>query len=167
MKLLEDHVNNTHGQALEEENKKCLYCDAAVEMVHELQEHSKIPRYFSCEICLAGFLSDVILIKHKIHDHPEGPSQPPQTTLKGPIPSTSGVTDLQAEQALIIHVPDPDPFEEKLDTRIGLVNPDRNHQVKCEEYDRLLKSKKLRKLHVMCYHPMAAYQCPFDPNIIF
>ena len=89
------------------------------------------------------------------------------TTPKDPVPSTSGVTDLQGEQALIIRVPDPDPFKEKLDTRIGLVNPDRNHQVKCEECDRFLKSRKLRKLHVMCYHPMAAYQCPFDPNIIF
>ena len=167
MKLLEDHVNNAHGQALAEENKKCLYCDAAFETVHELQEHSKIHRYFSCEICFAGFVSDVILIEHKIHDHPEGPSQPSQTTPEEPIPSTSGVTVPQAEQALIIRVPDPDPFEEKLDTRIGLVNPDRNHQVKCEECDRFLKSKKLRKLHVMCYHPMAAYQCPFDPNIIF
>ena len=154
MKLLEDHVNNAHGQALAEENKKCSYCDVEFETVHELQEHSKIHRYFSCEICFAGFVSDVILIEHKIHDHPEGPS-------------TSGVTDPQAEQALIIHVPDPDPFEEKLDTRLGLVNPDRNHQVKCEECDRFLRSKKLRKLHAMCYHPMAAYQCPFDPNIIF
>ena len=77
------------------------------------------------------------------------------------------MTGPQAEQALIIRVPDPDPFEEKLDTRIGLVKPDRNHQVKCEECDRFLKSKKIRKLHVMCYHPMAEYQCPFDPNIIF
>ena len=167
MKLLEDHVNNPHGQALAEENKKCSYCNAAFETVHEVQEHSKIHRYFSCEICFAGFVSDVILIEHKIHDHPKGPSQPPQTTPEGPVPSSSGVTDLQAEQALIICVPDPDPFEEKLDTRIGLVNPDRNHQVKCEECDRFLKSKKLRKLHVMCYHPMAAYQCSFDPNIIF
>ena len=39
--------------------------------------------------------------------------------------------------------------------------------MKCEECDRFLRSKKLRKLHVMCYHLMAAYQCPFDPNIIF
>ena len=167
MKLLEDHVNNAHSQALAEENKKCSYCDAAFETVLELQEHGKIHRYFSCEICFAGFVSDVILIKHKMHDHPEGPSQPPQTTPKGPEPSTSGVTDPQAEQAPIIHVPDPDSFEEKLDTRIGLVNQDRNYQVKCEECNRFLKSKKLRKLHVMCYHPMAAYQCPFDPNIIF
>ena len=77
------------------------------------------------------------------------------------------MTGPQAEQAPIIHVPDPDPFEEKLDTRIGLVNPDRNHQVKCEECDRFLKSKKIRKLHVMCYHPIAVYQCPFDPKLIF
>ena len=116
---------------------------------------------------LQVFVSDVILIEHKICDHPKGPSHPPQTTPKGPVPSTSGVTGPQAEQAPIICVPDPDPFEEKLDTRIGLVNPDRNHQVKCGECDRFLKSKKIRKLHVMCYHPMAAYQCPFDPNIIF
>ena len=39
MKLLEDHVNNAHGQALAEENKKCSYCNAAFETVHELQEH--------------------------------------------------------------------------------------------------------------------------------
>ena len=74
MKLLEDHVNNAHGQALAEENKKCSYCDAAFEMVHELLEHSKIHRYFSCEICFAGFVSDVILIEHKFmttpRDHP-------------------------------------------------------------------------------------------------
>ena len=156
MKLLEDHVNNTHSQALAEEIKRYSYCDAAFETIHELQEHSKIHRCFSCEICFAGFVSDVILVEHKIHDHPEGP-----------VPSTSGVTDPQTEQAPIIHVPGLDPFKEKLDTRIGLVNPDRNHQVKCEECDRFLKSRKLRKLHVMCYHPMAAYQCPFDPNRIF
>ena len=167
MKLLEDHVNNAHGQALAEENNKCSYCDAAFEMVHGLQEHSKIHRYFSCEICFADLVSDVILIEHKIHDHPKGPSQPSQATPEEPVPSTSGVTGRQAEQAPIICVPDPDPFEEKLDTRIGLVNPDRNHQVKCEECDRFLKSRKIRKLHVMCYHPMAAYQCPFDPNLIF
>ena len=167
MKLLKDHVNNAYCQALAEKNKKCSYCNAAFEMVHELQEHSKIHRYFSCEICFAGFVSDVILIKHKIHDHLEGPCQTPQTTPEEPLPSTSGVTGPQAEQAPIIRVPDPDPFEEKLDTRIGLVNPDRNHQVKCEECDRFFKSKKIRKLHVMCYHLMAVYQCPFDPNIIF
>ena len=167
MKLLEDHVNNVHGQALAEENKKCSYCNAAFDTVHELQEHNKIHRYFSCEICFAGFVSDMILIEHKMHDHPERPSQTSQTTPKEPVPSTSGVTGPQAEQALIICVSDPDPFEEKLDTRIGLVNPARNHQVKCEECNRYLKSKKLRKLHVMCYHPMAAYQCPFDPNLIF
>ena len=56
------------------------------------------------------------------------------------------MTGPQAKQAPIIHVPDPDPFKEKLETRIGLVNPDRNHQVKCEECDRFLKSKKIRKL---------------------
>ena len=167
MKLLEDHVNNTQGQALAEKDKKCSYCDAAFEMVHELQEHSKTHRCFFCEICFACFVSDVILIEHKIHDYPEGPFQPSQTIPKGPVPSTSGVTGPQAEQAPIICVPDPDPFEEKLDTRIGLVNPDRNHQVKCEECDRFLKSKKIRKLHIMCYHPIAVYQCVFDPNIIF
>ena len=77
---------------------------------------------------------------------PEGPSQPPQTTPEGPVPSTSGVTDRQAEQAPIIHVPDPDPFEEKLDTRIGLVNPDRNHQVKCEECDRFSQVKEIKEI---------------------
>ena len=111
-------------------------------------------------------MSDVILVEHKIHDHPEGPPQTPQATPKEPMPSTSGVTP-QAEQAPIIQVPDPDSFEEKLDTRIGLVNPDRNHQVECEECGRFLKSRKMRKLHVMSYHPMEAYQCPFHPKLIF
>ena len=156
MKLLEGHVNNAHGQALAEKEKRCSYCDAAFDTIHELQEHNKIHRYFSCDICFAGFMSDVILIEHKIHDHPEGSSQP-QTTPEEAIPS----------QAPTIRVPETDPFEEKLDARIGLVNPDRNHQVKCEECGRFLKSRKLRKIHVMSYHPMTAYQCPFDPNLIF
>ena len=101
-------------------------------------------------------MSDVILIEHKIHDHPEGPSQS-QTIPEEAIPS----------QTLTIRVPETDPFEEKLHARIGLANPDRNHQVKCEECGRFLKSRKLRKTHVMSYHPMTAYQCPFDPNLIF
>ena len=92
MKLLEDHVNNAHGRALAEENKSCLYCDAVFETVHELQEHSKIHRYFSCEICFAGFVSDVILVKHKIHDHPEGPPQLSQATPEEPVPLMSGAT---------------------------------------------------------------------------
>ena len=156
MKLLESHVNNVHGQALAEKEKRCSYCDAAFDTIHELQEHNKIHRYFSCDICFAGFVSDVILIEHKIHDHPEGPSQS-QTTPEEAVPS----------QAPTIWVPETDPFEEKLDARIGLANPDRNHQVKCEECGRFLKSRKLRKTHVMSYHPMTAYQCPFDPNLMF
>ena len=156
MKLLEGHVNNAHGQALAEKEKRCSYCDAVFDTIHELQEHNKIHRYFSCDICFAGFVSDVILIEHKIHDHPEGPSQS-QTTPEEAVPS----------QAPTIWVPETDPFEEKLDTRIGLANLDRNHQVKCEECGRFLKSRKLRKTHVMSYHPMTAYQCPFDPNLIF
>ena len=156
MKLLEGHVNNTHSQALAEKEKRCSYCDAAFDTIHELQEHNKIHRYFSCDICFAGFMSDVILIEHKIHDHPKGPSQS-QTTPEEAVPS----------QAPTIMVPETDPFEEKLDARIGLANPDRIHQVKCEECGRFLKSRKLRKTHVMSYHPMTAYQCLFDPNLIF
>ena len=163
---LQSHINSAHGKALREDMKKCLDCDAAFVTIPELQEHIKIHKYFSCEICFAGFVSDVILIKHKIHDHPEGPPQQ-QATPKEPVPSTSGVTGPQAGQAQVIHVPDPDPFEEKLDTRISLVNPDRNHQVKCEECGRFLKSRRLRKIHLQCYHPLAVYQCPFDPNLIF
>ena len=86
MKLLEDHVNNAHGQALAEKDKRCSYCDAAFDTIHELQEHNKIHRYFSCDICFAGFMSDVILIEHKIHNHPEGPSQS-QTTPEEAVPS--------------------------------------------------------------------------------
>ena len=130
----------------------------------------KIHKYFSCEICFAGFVSDNILIEHKLHDHPEGPpqQQQPQATPEEPTPSVSDVTGPPAEPApKIIRSLDLDPFEEKLDTRIGLVNPDRNHQVKCEECGRFLKSRKLRKIHVQCYHVTTAYQCPFHPNFIF
>ena len=167
---LESHMNSAHGQALKEEHKKCSYCDAGFPTVYELEEHMKIHKYFSCEICFAGFVSDVILVEHKLQDHPEGPPQPqqPQATPKVPTPSVPGATGPQAELARkIIRSLDPDPFEEKLDSRIGLVNPDRNHQVKCEECGRFLKSKKLRKFHVQCYHITTAYQCLFHPNFIF
>ena len=150
---LEKHINSAHGQALKDKDKCCSYCDAAFEKVYELEDHMKIHKYFSCEICFAGFMSETILIEHKLHDHPEGPP-PPQQPQAEPAPK-------------IIQSLDLDPFEEKLDTRVGLVNPDRNHQVKCEECGRFLKSRKLRKIHVQCYHPMSAYQCPFHPNFIF
>ena len=84
--ILEGHVNNAHGQALAKKEKRCSYCDAAFDTIHELQEHNKIHRYFSCDICFAGFVSDVILIKHKIHDNPKGPSQS-QTTPEEAVPS--------------------------------------------------------------------------------
>ena len=121
---LESHINSAHGQALKQDDKKCLYCDAAFETVHKLEEHIKIHKYFSCEICFAGFVSDAILIEHKLKDHPEGPP-PPQQPQAEPAPKIIWSLDL-------------DPFEEKLGTRIGLINPDRNHQVKCEECGRFL-----------------------------
>ena len=129
--------------------------DARIVTWHLTQYTSckNITKYIDTSLVIsvfAGFVSDVILIEHKIHDHPEGPSQS-QTTPEEAVPS----------QVLIIRVPETDPFEEKLDARIGLANPDRNHQVKCEECGRFLKSRKLRKTHVMSYHPMTAYQCPF------
>ena len=169
LKQLENHVNKAHGKALAEENKKCSYCDAAFESIRELQDHIEIHKYFSCEICFAGFVSDVILIEHKLQDHPEGPppAPQPQATPSEPVPSTSGVTSQAEEQAPIIQVPEPDPFQEKLDTTIGLVNPDRDHQVQCVECGRFLSSRKMRKKHMMCYHPMSCYQCPFHPTFIF
>ena len=99
MKLLEGHVNNAHGQALAEKDKRCSYCDAAFDTIHELQEHNKIHRYFSCDICFAGFVSDVILIEHKIHDHPEGPSQS-QTTPEEAVPSKLQLSGYQKQTPL-------------------------------------------------------------------
>ena len=72
--LLESHVGEAHGKALSEEFKKCLFCDAAFTAIPELEEHTNIHKYYSCEICFAGFVSDVTLIKHKIQDHPQGPA---------------------------------------------------------------------------------------------
>ena len=68
---LESHINSAHGQALKQDDKQYSYCDATFETVHELEEHMKIHKYFSCEICFAGFVSDVILVEYKLHDHPE------------------------------------------------------------------------------------------------
>ena len=67
----------------------------------------------------------------------------------------------------LINVPDPDPFLDRMDAKVGLEKPDRNHQVKCEECGRFLKSKSQRCTHVMCLHPLTSYQCPYHPNRIF
>ena len=74
MALLESHISETHGKALAEESKKCSFCNAAFSTVLELEEDTKIHTYYSCEICFAGFVSHVTLIKHKIQDHPERPT---------------------------------------------------------------------------------------------
>ena len=45
----------------------------------------KVHMYFSCDICFAGFVSETILVKHKLHDHPKGPP-PPQEPQAEPAP---------------------------------------------------------------------------------
>ena len=70
--VLADHVNKEHGQALEEDRKKCPLCDAAFDTFDELSKHCKEHRSYSCDICYAGFVSEPLLVEHRVNDHPQG-----------------------------------------------------------------------------------------------
>ena len=70
--VLADHVNKEHGQALEEDKKKCLLCDATFDTFDELSKHYKEHRSYSCDICYAGFVSEPLLVEHRVNDHPHG-----------------------------------------------------------------------------------------------
>ena len=70
--VLANHVNKEHGKALEEERKKCLLCDAAFDTFDELSIHCKDHRPYSCDMCYAGFVSEPLLVEHRVNDHPQG-----------------------------------------------------------------------------------------------
>ena len=176
MALLESHVGQAHGKALSEEYKRCSFCDAAFDTTAELETLTKVHKCYSCEICFAGFMSNATLVRHKEQDHPVKPevSQVIDRPDRGQVTPEdqdmiiTGVTDPKLEEAMrLINVPDPDLFLDRLDNRVGLEVPDRNHMVRCEECGRFLKLKSYRRTHVMCFHPLVSYQCPYHPNKVF
>ena len=70
---LSEHVNKAHGAALREERKKCLYCDTAFESFKELGNHSKQGHcHYFCDVCFVGFVSEPLLVEHRVNDHPTG-----------------------------------------------------------------------------------------------
>ena len=70
--VLADHVNKEHVDALQRDQKKCPFCDAAFDPFDELSIHCKEHRSYSCDICYAGFVSEPLLVEHCINDHPQG-----------------------------------------------------------------------------------------------
>ena len=68
-----DHINSAHGKALTELVKRCDYCNVVFDDWEDLTKHCGTDhRYFQCDICFAGFVSETELLKHKEADHPEG-----------------------------------------------------------------------------------------------
>ena len=69
--VLADHVNKEHGKALEEDKKKCPFCDAAFDT---LSTHCKEHRSYSCDICYTGFISELLLVETSRQWPPPGPT---------------------------------------------------------------------------------------------
>ena len=114
--------------------------------MHELEEHMTRHKYFSCEICYTGFVSDTILIQHKLNYHPEPPQKEPE---QPPVPkeepdeTISEVMDLQFQETMrLIQVPDPDPLDDNFIARVGSLYRDSDHKVQCEECSRFLKNRR-------------------------
>ena len=151
---------------LAEDLKKCSYCEATFKTAHELEERMSKHKYYCCGICYAGFVSEVILIEYKIHNHQEPshkePEQPP-VPKEEPDVTIMRVEDPELQEAMrLIQVPDQDPFDDKLDARVGTLHIDNDHKVQCEECVGFSK-----KAHVQCYHPGVAYQSPFHQSKLF
>ena len=75
--------------------KRCDYCNAVFDELNNLTEHCGTEhRYFQCDICFAGFVSEPVLVKHKEADHPEGrPGNPGNRT-----PSALGLPEPEEEE---------------------------------------------------------------------
>ena len=70
--VLADHVNKEHGKALDEDRKKYPLYDTAFDTFDELSIHCKEHRSYCCDICYAGFVSEPLLVEHRVNDHPQG-----------------------------------------------------------------------------------------------
>ena len=87
MLVLSNHVNKEHADALEKDQKKCPFCDAAFATFDELSIHYKEHMSFSCDICYTRFVSEPLLVEHHFNDHPQGrppwsaPREDPKITI--------------------------------------------------------------------------------------
>ena len=165
--VLSNHVNKDHVDALQGDQKKCPFSDAAFSTFDELSIHCKEHRLFSCDICYTGFVSEPLLVEHRFNDHPQGPPawsaprEDPEITIIKEV-------DPDVERAMeVIHTPDPDPFVDKWYPAIGHVKKDDKYQVKCEVCHRYLKTFALRVEHVKTFHPTVFYDCVFCPSAVF
>ena len=135
----------------------------------ELSIHCKEHRSYSCDICYTGFVSEPLLVEHRVNDHPQGwPAWSEHTTT--PRADTPEITitkevDPEVEKAMeVVHTPDPDPFADKWHPAIGHVRKDDKHKIECEVCHRYLKTFDLRVEHVKTFHPTVFYDCVFCPR---
>ena len=165
--VLSNHVNSDHLDALQGDQKKCSFCDAAFDTFDELSIHCKEHRSLSCDICYTDFVSEPLLVEHHFNDHPEGqpawsaPREDPDITITKEV-------DPDLERAMeVIRTPDPDPFVDKWHPAIGHMKKDDKHKVECEVCHRYLKMFKLQVEHVKTFHPTVFYDCIFCPDVLF
>ena len=165
--VLSNHVNKEHGDALEGDQKKCPFCDAAFATFDELIIHCKEHRSFPCDICYTGFVSEPLLVEHHLNDHPQG--QPPWSAPRAdPEITITKEVDPDLERAMeVIRTSDPDPFVDKWHPAIGHVKKDDKHKIECEVCHRYLKMSVLRVEHVKTFHPTLFYDCVFCPSAVF
>ena len=165
--VLSNHVNKEHVDALQGDQKKCPFCDAAFDTFDELSIHCKEHRSFPCDICYTGFVSEPLLVEHRFNDHPKGqpawsaPRADPKITITKEV-------DPDLEKAMeVIRTPDPDPFVDKWHPAIGHVKKDDKHKIECEACHRHLKTSVSRVEHVKIFHPTVFYDCVFCPGAVF
>ena len=78
-----------------------------------------------CYICYAGFISEPLLVEHRVNDHPKGcPGKPskrtPNTPAETPEVIITKVVDPELEKAMeVIHTPELDPFVDKWHPALG------------------------------------------------
>ena len=158
--VLANHVNNAHGKALTEEQKRCLYCEAAFNTFDELSTHSKEGHQHDfCDICYAGFVSEPLLVEYRVNDHPKGrPVEPseraPSTPAETPEVIVSKVVEPELEKAMeVVCTPEPDPFADNWHPALGQTRQDSKNKIECKVCHRYLKSSKLRVEHVKHFPP--------------
>ena len=175
--VLSKHVNKAHGAALSEEKKQCLYCDTAFKSFVELGNHSNQSHHdFFCDVCFVGFVSEPLLVEHRVNDHPTGqPGEPGEHSPSMPAVQTEVTPDIEVTREVdpelvkamdVVCTPKLDPFADKWHPAVGQVKQDGKHKVQCEQCHRYLKSNKMRVEHVMQFHPWISYDCKFCPGLI-
>ena len=104
--------------------KKCQCCDSAFDTFDELVTHNKEShRSYFCDICYAGFISEPLLVEHRMNDHPEG--CPAEISERAPTtrvvtPEITKIVDPEMDKAMeVVRTPNPDPFADKWHPALG------------------------------------------------